>query len=257
MLYYFYMINTLLETEKHPKEHAPLDLLENDEAFEIMLSHHKYALKAVKQELKSIKEISCEIVEHLKKYNGRIIYVGAGTSIRVGVQDGVELLPTFGWPKEQVNFLIAGGKKALTKAVENAEDNVDQAKTDSSKIKFKPFDIVIGIAASGSTPYTLAVIKEAKKLQALTIGIANNFGTELLRIPKFKICLNTGPEVVVGSTRLKAATSQKICLNLISTFVMTKLGRVENGLMIKMKPTNRKLKKRFEKIKKIKKTIFL
>jgi N-acetylmuramic acid 6-phosphate etherase len=245
------MINSILKTEKRSIEHAPIDLLEHDEAFKIMLSHHNDAIQAVNLELKTIKKISLEIIKHLKNYNGRIIYAGAGTSIRIGVQDGVELLPTFGWPKKQVSFLIAGGEKALTNAIENAEDNIAQALRDSKKMQFNSADIVIGIAASGSTPYTLAVIKEAVINKALTIGISNNRGTELLSIPKFKICLDTGPEVVVGSTRLKAATSQKICLNLISTFVMTRLGKVKNGLMIKMKPTNSKLKNRFDRINRL------
>ena len=186
------------------------------------------------------------IYDHLSKNNeSKIIYAGAGTSARIGVQDGAELFPTFGWPRERIAFLIAGNKKALFESVENAEDNVSSG---LNRLDISNKDVVIGIAASGNTPDTCKVIEKSNEIGALSVGISNNNDSELLRISKLKIFLDTGPEVLAGSTRLKAGTAQKICLNLISTLLMSKFGRIKNGHMSHMVASNKKLRLRQKKI---------
>ena len=176
--------------------------------------------------------------------------LGAGTSARIGVQDGSELFPTFGWPKSRVKFIIAGGKKALLKSIENAEDDIEDAKLQCKSKSISSSDVVIGLSASGSTPFTNEVLKIATKIGACTIGITNNEKTSLEKFSKFCLVLNTGGELIGGSTRLKAGTSQKIILNIISTLLFSKLGYVKDGLMVNLKPTNKKLVLRKIKIKK-------
>jgi N-acetylmuramic acid 6-phosphate etherase len=179
---------------------------------------------------------------------GRIIYAGAGTSARIGVQDGAELLPTFNWPSEQVAFAIAGGEGALLRAVENAEDSAEDGARRIDELGAGPNDVVIGIAASGATPYTVAAIKTARARGALTIGIANNPGSQLLAASDHAVLIETGAEPIAGSTRLKAGTAQKVALNLFSTAVMTQLGKVYRGMMVHMLPTNEKLRQRSEQM---------
>ncbi len=175
---------------------------------------------------------------------GRLIYAGAGTSGRIAVQDGVELVPTFGWEEGRLVYALAGGMEAMLRSVEGAEDDeaagaaaIREAATDAA-------DVVIAVAASGRTPYTLAALQSGAEAGALTIGIANNSGTPLLAAAAHPILLDTGAEIVAGSTRMKAGTAQKIALNLFSTSLMLRLGRVYKGLMVAMRPTNRKLSER-------------
>jgi N-acetylmuramic acid 6-phosphate etherase len=156
----------------------------------------------------------------------------------------VELPPTFGWPPERLGYLIAGGREALMRSVEGAEDSAQSAKTDADELNMTSADIVIGLAASGRTSYTIAALDAARQGGALTIGIANNRDTPLLAAAEYPILIETGGEALAGSTRLKAGTAQKITLNLISTFVMARLGRVSNGLMVAMTPSNAKLRER-------------
>ncbi len=179
---------------------------------------------------------------------GRLIYAGAGTSARIGVQDGAELLPTFNWPGEQIAFVIAGGEGALLRAVENAEDSAEDGERRIADLNLTPDDVVLGIAASGNTPFTVAALKAAKARGALTIGIANNRGAQLLAASDHPVLIETGPEAVAGSTRLKAGTAQKVALNIFSTAVMVQLGRVYRGRMVDMRPTNEKLRKRSQQM---------
>ena len=226
-----------------------IDIIPIDEALSLMISHHEKAVKSVKNQLGLIESI-IDVV-HLKlnsSKNSRLIYCGAGTSGRIGVQDGVELLPTFGWPKDRLCFLIAGGEKALLEAIENAEDDTNLALKNVDENNINEHDIVICLAASGNTEFTKSVIIESKKRKALTIGIINNPNGKINGIADFTLILNTGEEVVRGSTRLKAGTSQKIALNIISTMLMTLHGSVKEGEMINMIPTNKKLKKRKKRI---------
>ncbi|WP_439498097.1 N-acetylmuramic acid 6-phosphate etherase [Bosea sp. (in: a-proteobacteria)] len=201
------------------------------------------AAAAVASSLPAIAEAVAAALPRLEA-GGRLIYAGAGTSGRIGVQDGAELTPTFDWPESRLAFAIAGGDGAILHAVENAEDSVDDGAGAMRRTAVGPDDVVIGIAASGRTPYTLAAIGEAKARGALTIGIANNRGSALLRTADHGILTETGEEVVAGSTRMKAGTAQKIVLNLFSTLLMIRLGRVYRGLMVHMRATNAKLRLR-------------
>lgn len=175
---------------------------------------------------------------------GRIVYAGAGTSGRIGVQDGAELPPTFDWPPDRLVLLLAGGETAFTQAVENAEDRVDLAREALNTHAIGAADVVIGVAASGNTPFTLACLDEANQRQALTIGVANNPHGRLLTSATHPILVDTGAEPVAGSTRLKAGTAQKVVLNLLSTTIMLRLNRVHRGRMVDMVARNAKLRDR-------------
>jgi len=181
-------------------------------------------------------------IESRLRAGGRLVYVGAGTSGRIAVQDAAELPPTFGF--ERAVVLLAGGGAAGSRALENAEDDVDAAVADVQRIAIGASDAVVGVAASGRTPYTLAVVRGARKRGAFTVGVANNAGTPLLSAPEVGILLDTGPEVLAGSTRLAAGTAQKIALNALSTAVLVRAGGAYRNLMVGMRPTNEKLRHR-------------
>ena len=236
-------------TEDVPRAEIWLDALDDSAALRAMLASQGAAAVAVESALEaigaSVKAVAARLAGSAE---GRLIYAGAGTSARIGVQDGVELPPTFGWDAARLGYLIAGGAGALMQAVEGAEDNADAAARDVAALGVHADDVVIGIAASGRTPYTIAVLTAARGAGALTIGMANNRATPLLDAAEVAILLETGGEVLAGSTRLKAATAQKIAVNMLSTLVMTRLGRVRNGLMVAMRPSNAKLKARKSRI---------
>ncbi len=176
--------------------------------------------------------------------SGRLFYVGAGTSGRLAVQDGAELGPTFGWPESRLVFCIAGGLQALTISAEGAEDNLDDGRNQILAAKPTKKDIVICVAASGKTPYTLAAVQEANRGGATTIGIANNPDSPLLKEVTHAILADTGSELIAGSTRMKAGTAQKAVLNMLSTAIMTRLGHVYKGFMVDMVVSNKKLEGR-------------
>jgi len=180
------------------------------------------------------------IVQKLKN-GGRLFYIGAGTSGRLGVVDASEIPPTFGMPHGKVIGLIAGGDKAIRKAVEHAEDDLKQAWKDLQKHKINNKDIVIGIAASGRTPYVIGGVKAARKKKIVTGCITCNEGSELANNVDYPIEAVVGPEFVTGSTRMKAGTAQKLILNMISTATMIQLGRVKGNKMVDMQLTNDKL----------------
>jgi N-acetylmuramic acid 6-phosphate etherase len=166
----------------------------------------------------------------------------------MGVLDGVELLPTFGWPSERVAFVIAGGMKALTRSVEGAEDQFHDGFSEALKLNSNSSDVLISLSASGNSEFTLGTVSAAKQQQTFSIGISNNLKSSLKETCDLHIPILTGGELIAGSTRLNAGTSQKICLNIISSLVMSKLGRVKKGLMIDMIASNKKLKERQKKI---------
>ena len=206
-----------------------LDRLDVDEALAVMLDNQAQALPAMQAALPQIAAAIHAADKSLSSGDrGRLVYAGAGTSARIAVQDGSELLPTFDWPAMRVDYLIAGGLAALVRPVEGAEDSAEAAKQAADAIQLRAGDVVICLAASGNTIYTLAVARAAKAAGAITIGIANNRDTALLAAVDYPVLLETGAEALAGSTRLKA---QKICLNLISTQLMVLQGRVKNGLM--------------------------
>ena len=236
-------------TEDVPDTDLHIDKLQTSVALSLMLDSQAAAIPALTTALPAIEAAATASHERLLANSaGRLIYAGAGTSARIGVQDGAELLPTFNWPKQRLAFLIAGGPSALLGAIENAEDDKEAGVTDATKIKIGKHDVVICLAASGQTPYTYGVILAARAAGALTIGIVNNPNTPLLTTASYPILLETGGEIIAGSTRLKAGTAQKICLNLISNMIMVKMGFVANGMMVAMVPTNEKLRHRREQI---------
>mgnify|MGYP006163195545 CR=1 FL=1 len=212
-------------------------------AIEAMYGGQKTAVSKIKPSLKSISIAADKAAENLGT-KGRLVYIGAGTSGRLAIQDGAELTPTFGWPKERLVYGMAGGIKALLHSIEGAEDN----KVDGSNLikveKIQKEDVVIGVAASGHTPFTLGALKQANIMGALTIGIVNNQNTEIFNEANIGILVETGSEVLAGSTRMMAGTTQKIILNLLSTAIMTRLGHVYDGLMVDMIVSNKKLEKR-------------
>ena len=241
-----------MKTEKQPSKEQWIDQLNTFQALSVSLQNQAEAISAIHLILKDIEKAIDKIFINLKKSkSSRLIYVGAGTSARIGVQDGVELFPKFGWPKSRVSFLVAGGLGALTQAVEGAEDDVQYAKEIIKSIELKSDDIILGISASGNTPFTLKIMKEANNLNILTIGITNNKSQKIKDVCDIELVLDTGSEIVAGSTRLKAGTAQKICLNLISTICMSKLGFVKKGLMNNLVANNKKLIIRKEEINKI------
>jgi N-acetylmuramic acid 6-phosphate etherase len=245
------MKKNISTTEALLDQNKLIDKMLIDEALQFLVNDQFLAVEAVNKVLDQLKNVILMIEEKLKKFNdGRLIYVGAGTSGRIGYQDGVELKPTFSWPKSRLALVIAGGDSALTNSIENAEDSRDEAKKIVKNLEVSYKDCVIGLAASGTTQFTLAFLSMAKLQNATTVGIGNNFYGKIHKLYDYGILLDTGGEVLAGSTRLKAGTSQKICLNLISTMLMTRLGRVKNGRMSHLNVSNKKLRQRFEEIKK-------
>ena len=239
------MTKNIPQTEQTFKKSKPIDHLSSANAISLMIKEHRRASLDVFKAAKSIETAIDKIYQHLNlNPKGRLIYVGAGTSGRIGVQDGVELLPTFSWPKSRLDYIIAGGDAAVLNSIENAEDDDLEAIKIVLKKSINSQDVVIGLAASGNTPFTCKVLEEANKKNALTIAISNNPNGNLLQFGKCQIILDSKEEIITGSTRLKAGTAQKICLNVISSLVMVKMGRVKNGKMSHMLPTNQKLRDR-------------
>lgn len=196
--------------------------------------------KAVKEVIPKIEELVSQMVPNFER-GGRLFYIGAGTSGRLGVLDASEIPPTFGVPPNRVIGLIAGGDTALRTAVENAEDDVEQAWKDLSIHSPTSKDTLVGIAASGTTKYVLGGLKNAQKINMLTAGITNNPGSPLAILSDIAIEINVGPEFITGSTRMKSGTSQKLVLNMISTSLMIILGKVKGNKMVDMQLNNNKL----------------
>jgi N-acetylmuramic acid 6-phosphate etherase len=236
-----------MDTERASPRYADIDLWEPTDILHGMIEGQMAAVAAVRASLPAIEE-AARATEARLQQGGRLIYVGAGTSGRLAVQDGAELIPTFNWPKERLLLLMAGGKEALLRSAENAEDETGQAIQAIQQHGIKAPDVAIAVAASGTTPFTLACLREAKRRGALTIGIANNRGTPILEEADCSIWLDTGPEPIAGSTRMKAGTAQRVALNLLSSLVMIRLGRVHEGLMVDLQAINAKLARRSENI---------
>jgi N-acetylmuramic acid 6-phosphate etherase len=232
-----------MATENRSTRYEDLDAWPALDILSALYEGQLSAVAAVRSALPAIAAAAQEAVERLRR-GGRLVYVGAGTSGRIGVQDGAELPPTFNWPDERIVFAMAGGEGALLKAVENAEDSVDDGIAQMRAAKVGPDDVVIGVAASGTTPFTVAALEEASSRGALTIGVSNNAEAPILAVCSHPILADTGEEVIAGSTRMKAGTAQKIVLNLFSTLVMIRMGRVYRGLMVHMRTTNAKLRRR-------------
>ena len=235
-----------METETASQRYSGLDAWEPSEILDALIEGQLAAVAAVRGARAAIEEAAAAVEARLRTGQGRLIYAGAGTSGRLAVQDGAELPPTFSWPRERLLLLIAGGDEALVHAVEGAEDEGEGGVELIRRHKVGPEDALLAVAASGTTPFTLACLTEARARGALTVGIANNRGAPLLAEADHGIWLDTGPEAIAGSTRMKAGTAQKITLNLISSLVMIRLGRVFGGLMVDVQATNAKLVRRSE-----------
>ncbi|MGN6748593.1 MAG: N-acetylmuramic acid 6-phosphate etherase, partial [Xanthobacteraceae bacterium] len=220
-----------METERASPRFSDIDRWEPGDILEALIESQMAAVATVRAALPAIQAAAAAMQARLSG-SGRLIYVGAGTSGRLAVQDGAELIPTFNWPADRLLLLMAGGKDALLRSVEGAEDAVDQAAQLVRQHAITPADVIIAVAASGTTPFTLACMREAKRRGAFAIGIANNTSTPLLVDADCPILLDTGPEAIAGSTRMKAGTAQRVALNLLSTLVMIRLGRVHEGLMV-------------------------
>ena len=234
-----------MATEDVDPRFADLDAWALASAMEAMWEGQLAAVAAIGRALPAITAATTAAEQALGD-RGRLIYVGAGTSARVAVQDGAELTPTFAWPQERLRFIIAGGESAFAASVEGAEDDAADAVKQIDEAGLSTRDVVIAVSASGTTPFTVAALQQAGAHHAVTIGVANNAGTPLLASAKYPVLVETGRELIAGSTRMKAGTAQKAVLNLISTGIMLRLGRVYRGMMVNMPPTNAKLKRRAE-----------
>ncbi len=234
-----------MTTEAVDPRFAELDAWPLDGAMAAMWEGQMAAVAAVAAALPAITAATRAAAAPLGT-TGRLIYVGAGTSGRVAVQDGAELPPTFNWPRGRLVFGIAGGERALVTSVEGAEDDQAAGRALIDDADVGPADVVIGVAASGTTPFTVAAVARARERAAVSIGIANNAGAPLLAASAHPILVETGGELIAGSTRMKAGTAQKVVLNLISSGLMLQLGRVYRGMMVNMRTANVKLQGRAE-----------
>jgi len=233
----------MLKTEAPSDSHPDLDLYPTPALVDAFIGDQREALEAVRAAAPSIAAAVDAAAPRIAA-GGRLLYVGAGTSGRLGVLDSVELFPTFSWPRERAVAMIAGGPPAMFEAVEGAEDSRELGAEDLRRAAPGPHDVVIVLAASGTTPYVMGALEVARAAGALTIGIANNPDAPVTREAAIGITLATGSEVISGSTRLKAGTAQKIALNTLSSAIMVRLHKVYRNLMVDVHPTNAKLRKR-------------
>ena len=229
-----------IDTEKQNKDTLNLDRMSIKEALTVMNNEDQKVAKAIKEVIPEIEKATEIIIQQFNK-GGRLIYIGAGTSGRLGVLDASECPPTFGAPKEQVVGIIAGGKVAMTEAIEGAEDDVEQGKQDVVDINLNENDVLVGIAASGRTPYVIGALEYANDINVPTVSIACTRDSEIGKVAKIAIEAVPGPEVLTGSTRLKAGTAQKMVLNMLSTISMVGIGKAYKNLMVDVQPTNEKL----------------
>ena len=234
-------------TERRNRASMRLDDMTVEDIVRLMNDEERRVQEAVTGALPRIAS-AVELLVEAWREGGRWIYVGSGTSGRIAALDAAECPPTFGAPPERVLALLAGGQNAATSSVESAEDDTSAAVRDLEALGLGPKDVVVGLAASGSTPYVIAAVRTASEAGCATIGISNNRGSELVAAARVGIELNTGPEILTGSTRLKAGTSQKLVLNMLSTAAFTRLGKVYENVMVDLQGTNEKLKRRSRRI---------
>ena len=236
-----------MATEKQNPNTLNLDQMSVKEALTVMNKEDEKVTEAIEEVIPEIESAVHVIIKQLRK-GGRLIYTGAGTSGRLGVLDASECPPTFGTPKEKVVGLIAGGERAFTEAIEGAEDSQELGKEDLIKIELNNNDVVVGLAASGRTPYVIGALNYANEIDVPTIAIACNKNTKIGQAADIAIEAVPGPEVLTGSTRLKAGSTQKMILNMLSTIAMVGIGKVYKNLMVDVQPTNEKLVTRAENI---------
>ena len=240
------MLDKLLTEQPNPNS-AAIDTLPAEDVLRVISREDRRVAEAVEKEIPSIARAVETIVEALAG-GGRLFYIGAGTSGRLGVLDASECPPTFGVPPDRVQGMIAGGEAALARATEATEDDPAAGARDLVARGFTSRDVLVGIAASGRTPYVLGAVAEARKIGARTIGLSATPDSELARAVEIAITPLTGPEVVAGSTRLKAGTAQKLVLNMLTTASFIRLGYVYQNLMVNVQPKNAKLLDRARRI---------
>jgi N-acetylmuramic acid 6-phosphate etherase len=240
------VLQKLLTEQPNPAS-ASIDTLPTEQALRIINAEDQMVAAAVGREVPAIARAVDAIVAVLEK-GGRLFYLGAGTSGRLGVLDASEIPPTFSAPPEMVQGIMAGGEAALSRATETTEDDPAIGVRDLSARGFTAKDVLVGIAASGRTPYVLGAVAEAKRLGALTVGICCTPDAELSRAVDLAIAPLVGPEIVAGSTRMKAGTAQKLVLNMLSTATFIRLGYVYGNLMVNVQPKNEKLLDRARRI---------
>jgi N-acetylmuramic acid 6-phosphate etherase len=232
-----------MNTEKKSERYDTIDLWEIPDIFDALLESQLAAVNSVAR-IKPEMEHALKHCVVLLHEGGRLIFAGAGTSGRLAAQEAAELYPTFSWPQKKAIYLIAGGTRALTESVEHVEDDLLQGERDAQKCDLTAQDVVVCLGASGRTPYTLGVLRVARERGAFTIAVSCVLNAPLLNEAQVKFFLDTGAEVVAGSTRMKAGTAQKIVLNLFTTTLMILLKRVYRSYMVNLVATNRKLRSR-------------
>jgi N-acetylmuramic acid 6-phosphate etherase len=240
------MLENLLTEQSNPASEG-IDTLPTVEILRVINNEDRKVAEAVAREIDSIARAVDAIVGAFER-GGHLVYIGAGTSGRLGVLDAAECAPTFNVPPEMVRGVIAGGESALARAAETTEDDPATGARDLERSGFSANDVLVGIAASGRTPYVLGAVAEANRMGALTIGISCTPDSELQRAVKLPITLLVGPEIVAGSTRMKAGTATKMVLNMLTTASFIRMGYVFGNLMVNVQPTNSKLKDRARRI---------
>ena len=236
----------MLTEQQNPKT-KNLDALSTEELLRVMNAEDATVATTVREAIPQVTEAVDAAVERLER-GGRVFYVGAGTSGRLGVVDAVECVPTFSVPPTMFQGIMAGGEPAFVRSIEGAEDDPDAGAAALAERELSADDIVVGIAASGRTPFVLGALAAAKDVGAATVGVACNVPSPVLEAAEIAIGLPVGPEVLTGSTRLKAGTAQKLTLNMFSTAVMVRLGKVYGNLMVDVAVTNEKLQDRATRI---------
>ncbi len=239
-------ISTLMTEMRNPNSMA-IDTMSTMDILKTINTEDMTVAQKVREVLPEVEEV-VDIVQDRLKRGGKLFYVGAGTSGRIGIQDAVECPPTFSTPPTVVQAVIAGGTGAFVEAVEGAEDDEALGASDLKERNLTALDVVVGIAASGRTPYVIGALKYAQEVGAVTVSLANNKNSVISQYAQINIEVATGPEVLTGSTRMKAATAQKMILNMITTASMIKMGKVYENLMVDLKVSNQKLKERAKNI---------
>ncbi|MFA5851699.1 MAG: N-acetylmuramic acid 6-phosphate etherase [Spirochaetales bacterium] len=234
-------------TERRNERSMDIDTKSSIDILRIINAEDKTVPFAVEKAIDHIAGLVDDVVAAFRK-GGRLIYIGAGTSGRLGVLDASECPPTYGVPPEMVQGLIAGGLDALVSSIEGAEDDLEGGARELDRIGFGPNDVLVGITASGQAPYVLGAMSRARDIGAVVAAISCNHGSKTFKYAKHAIFLDVGPEVVTGSTRMKAGTAQKLVLNMITTASMIRVGKVFHNLMVDLKPVNRKLVERSKRL---------
>lgn len=234
---------TSLTTERENPASADIDAKSTREILAIINAEDKKVPAAVELALDDVAALVEDVVASFRK-GGRLVYIGAGTSGRLGVLDASECPPTFGTPPEMVQGLIAGGRDALVRSIESAEDKEDQGVKDLESVGFGRDDVLVGITASGQAPYVLGAMRRARELGAVVGAISCNRNSGTFALADHRVYVDVGPEVVTGSTRMKSGTAQKLVLNMITTAAMIRIGKVYRNLMIDLRPVNKKLVER-------------